>query len=166
MPSIVSRSGLKPLAPTPSITASNMQENSTASVGVSSELPATSEFPAATAAAAAPGSPGASGRFSRIRHEDSAVLKLKGLPYTTVEQQLLDFFKGYNVLKIAFVYEPDGRPSGLVSLRQRCFAPAVARQPSRAPSIASSAALHPELIAIAAPRRPLRSSTAGRRRSG
>jgi hypothetical protein len=91
-----------------------MQEAS--SVGVS-ELP---EFPAATAAttAPAPGSPSANlvnARFSRIRHEDSAVLKLKGLPYTTVEQQLLDFFKGFNVKKIAFVYEPDGRPSGLVS---------------------------------------------------
>lgn len=92
-----------------------MQEPS--SVGVS-ELP---EFPPATTAATtapAPGSPSsnlANARFSRIRHEDSAVLKLKGLPYTTVEQQLLDFFKGFNVKKIAFVYEPDGRPSGLVS---------------------------------------------------
>lgn len=44
---------------------------------------------------------------------DSRVLKLKGLPYTTSEQQVLDFFAGYNVNEVAFVYEPDGRPSGL-----------------------------------------------------
>lgn len=45
--------------------------------------------------------------------EDSAVLKLKGLPYSTTEQQILDFFAGYEVQRVAFVYEPDGRPSGL-----------------------------------------------------
>jgi len=28
---------------------------------------------------------------------------------------VLEFFAGYNVNEIAFVYEPDGRPSGLVS---------------------------------------------------
>lgn len=47
------------------------------------------------------------------RENDSRVLKLKGLPYTTSEQQVLDFFAGYNVQEVAFVYEPDGRPSGL-----------------------------------------------------
>lgn len=38
-----------------------------------------------------------------------------GLPYTTSEAQVLEFFAGYNVNEVAFVYEPDGRPSGLVS---------------------------------------------------
>jgi hypothetical protein len=78
--------------------------------------PAGQEVPAVSDFTAVPGSPnGSRGAFSqRIRHEDSAVLKLKGLPYTTAEQQLLEFFKGYNVKNIAFVYEPDGRPSGLV----------------------------------------------------
>lgn len=38
-------------------------------------------------------------------------------PYTTSEQQVLDFFAGYNVNEVAFVYEPDGRPSGLVGGR-------------------------------------------------
>jgi hypothetical protein len=37
-------------------------------------------------------------------------------PYTTSEQQVLDFFAGYNVNEVAFVYEPDGRPSGLVRI--------------------------------------------------
>jgi hypothetical protein len=46
---------------------------------------------------------------------ESAVLKLKGLPYITTEQQILEFFQGFNVSSVAFVYEPDGRPSGLVS---------------------------------------------------
>lgn len=41
------------------------------------------------------------------------VLKLKGLPYSTTEQQIVEFFTGYQIKKIAFVYEPDGRPSGL-----------------------------------------------------
>jgi hypothetical protein len=83
--------------------------------------PAGLEVPSVSDFSAVPGSPNDSrGAFTqRIRHEDSAVLKLKGLPYTTVEQQLLDFFKGYSVKKIAFVYEPDGRPSGLVSARLR-----------------------------------------------
>jgi hypothetical protein len=29
---------------------------------------------------------------------------------------VLDFFAGYNVNEVAFVYEPDGRPSGLVRI--------------------------------------------------
>ena len=86
----------------------SMHEGSGQPAGL--EVPSVSDF------SAVPGSPNDRGAFSqRIRHEDSAVLKLKGLPYTTVEQQLLDFFKGYSVKQIAFVYEPDGRPSGLVS---------------------------------------------------
>lgn len=47
--------------------------------------------------------------------EDSCVLKLKGLPYTTSEEQIRKFFEGFAVKTVAFVYEPDGRPSGLVS---------------------------------------------------
>jgi hypothetical protein len=46
--------------------------------------------------------------------EDSSVLKLKGLPYTASEQQIYEFFQGFTVTSVAFVYEPDGRPSGLV----------------------------------------------------
>ncbi|KAL6763408.1 hypothetical protein V8C86DRAFT_3012807 [Haematococcus lacustris] len=42
-----------------------------------------------------------------------AVLKLKGLPYSATEAQILDFFKEFRVVRIAFVGEPDGRPSGL-----------------------------------------------------
>lgn len=40
-------------------------------------------------------------------------------PYTTSEQQVLEFFSGYNVQEVAFVYEPDGRPSGLVCCGKR-----------------------------------------------
>lgn len=72
------------------------------------------------------------------RNEDSAVLKLKGLPYTTVEKQILDFFQGYSVKQISFVYDPDGRPSGLVSSQQSAVHkpsvlawPAVPRWPLR-----------------------------------
>jgi hypothetical protein len=46
--------------------------------------------------------------------QESAVLKLKGLPYSVTKEQVLDFFSGYAVRDVAFVNEPDGRPSGLV----------------------------------------------------
>ena len=39
-----------------------------------------------------------------------------GLPYSTSAQQIYDFFAGYDVKRIDFVLEPDGRPSGLVRL--------------------------------------------------
>ena len=45
----------------------------------------------------------------------SNVLKLKGLPYSTTKEQSFDFFKEYALLDVGFVYEPDGRASGLVS---------------------------------------------------
>mmetsp|Transcript_28108 Transcript_28108/g.75907 ORF Transcript_28108/g.75907 Transcript_28108/m.75907 type:complete len:391 (+) Transcript_28108:35-1207(+) len=45
--------------------------------------------------------------------ETSAVLKMKGLPYNTSQEQILDFFSGFAVKNISFVGEPDGRPSGL-----------------------------------------------------
>lgn len=38
-----------------------------------------------------------------------------GLPYSTSEREIRDFFAGYEVKGIRFVFEPDGRPSGLVS---------------------------------------------------
>jgi hypothetical protein len=46
---------------------------------------------------------------------DSKVLKLKGLPYSTSENDIHNFFSGFQLTDVAFVYEPDGRPSGLVS---------------------------------------------------
>ena len=52
------------------------------------------------------------------KQEDSAVLKLKGLPYTASSHQIYQFFAGFNLNEVAFVYEPDGRPSGLVSRRR------------------------------------------------
>lgn len=44
---------------------------------------------------------------------DSEVLKLKGLPYSATEEQIREFFRDFSVTRVAFVYEPDGRPSGL-----------------------------------------------------
>lgn len=43
-------------------------------------------------------------------------------PYSTSDKDIIEFFSEYNVIEVAFVYEPDGRPSGLVSLVD--FAPA------------------------------------------
>lgn len=37
-----------------------------------------------------------------------------GLPYATTEQAIRDFFSEFAVVSVRFVYEPDGRPSGLV----------------------------------------------------
>ena len=45
----------------------------------------------------------------------SNVLKLKGLPYSTTKEQIFEFFSEYALLGVGFVYEPDGRASGLVS---------------------------------------------------
>eukprot|EP00210_Caulerpa_lentillifera_P008003 g7642.t1 len=52
-------------------------------------------------------------RLRSVPMSDSCVLKLKGLPYSTTEQEIYDFFTGYEVRKVAFVLESDGRPSGL-----------------------------------------------------
>lgn len=64
---------------------------------------------------------------------ESAVLKLKGLPYDTTEEQIVNFFsngaatggesdvKKNAIKRIAFVGEPDGRPSGLVSFGHKCL---------------------------------------------
>lgn len=36
------------------------------------------------------------------------------LPYSCTEQDIKNFFAGFDVNKVAWVSEPDGRPSGLV----------------------------------------------------
>lgn len=63
---------------------------------------------AGVATGAAPPRPASSSAAS-----DSCVLKLKGLPYSTTRQEILDFFTGYQLRKVEFVFDPDGRPSGL-----------------------------------------------------
>ncbi|GFR41617.1 hypothetical protein Agub_g2342 [Astrephomene gubernaculifera] len=45
--------------------------------------------------------------------ESSAILKLKGLPYSATEEDIRQFFAPYELKGVSFVYEPDGRPSGL-----------------------------------------------------
>lgn len=52
-------------------------------------------------------------KIRSVPMSDSCVLKLKGLPYSTTEQEIYDFFSGYEIRKVAFVLESDGRPSGL-----------------------------------------------------
>jgi hypothetical protein len=47
---------------------------------------------------------------------ESRILKLKGLPYATKEGDLQAFFQNFKLLRVALVSEPDGRPSGLVSV--------------------------------------------------
>lgn len=59
------------------------------------------------------GSVPATGAKLAFRQENSAVLKLKGLPYSTSDEQVAKFFEGFKIKRVAFVYEPDGRPSGL-----------------------------------------------------
>jgi len=71
--------------------------------------------------------------------QPTAPAALLQLPYSTSEAEILEFFSNYSVTEIAFVYEPDGRPSGLVragggGLTQRCLAgrdrlPIAARSP-------------------------------------
>jgi hypothetical protein len=56
----------------------------------------------------------ASGAAAAPPAETSACLKLKGLPYAVSEAQIVEFFAGFAVKSVAFVFEPDGRPSGLV----------------------------------------------------
>ena len=53
-------------------------------------------------------------KLRSVPMSDSCVLKLKGLPYSTTEQEIYDFFSEYEIRKVAFVLESDGRPSGLV----------------------------------------------------
>ena len=47
---------------------------------------------------------------------ESRILKLKGLPYATKEGDLQAFFQNFKLLRVVLVSEPDGRPSGLVSV--------------------------------------------------
>ena len=44
--------------------------------------------------------------------------KLKGLPYSATEQDIRNFFDGFEILGVHWVSEPDGRPSGLVRVRE------------------------------------------------
>jgi hypothetical protein len=81
--------------------------------GALPELPAGEEGAGPVDCATAPALGDERGR----RHEDSAVLKLKGLPYTTTDAQIAEFFEGYSMKQVSFVYDPDGRPSGLVRAR-------------------------------------------------
>ncbi|EFJ47748.1 hypothetical protein VOLCADRAFT_117772 [Volvox carteri f. nagariensis] len=59
--------------------------------------------------------PGAAPEVARQRQADqsSAILKLKGLPYSATENDIRQFFAPYELKGVSFVYEPDGRPSGL-----------------------------------------------------
>lgn len=50
----------------------------------------------------------------------SCVLKLKGLPYSTTEQDVYNFFQGFRMRRVAFVLESDGRPSGLAFAEFEC----------------------------------------------
>lgn len=85
--------------------------------------------------------------------EDSAVLKLKGLPYSTTEDDIRTFFAAYNVKEVAFVKEPDGRPSGLVSqlADERCSRGA-ARRPRLPAWLAPVCAARPCLTRCASRR--------------
>ena len=69
---------------------------------------------AALHAAAAVESQGGIAACELEAEEESAVLKLKGLPYATTIEEIYAFFAGFKVASVAFVLEPDGRPSGLV----------------------------------------------------
>lgn len=50
--------------------------------------------------------------------QNTSVLKLKGLPFSATEQDLRDFFTGFQVNKTAVHIGHDGRPSGLVRARE------------------------------------------------
>ena len=52
----------------------------------------------------------------------TCVLKLKGLPYTATEADLLSFFEGFQVVKASVHIGHDGRPSGLVRCLGRAHA--------------------------------------------
>ncbi|KAG2488109.1 hypothetical protein HYH03_013258 [Edaphochlamys debaryana] len=58
---------------------------------------------------------GSADGLARQRQADqtSAILKLKGLPYSATEEDIRQFFAPYELKTVSFVYEPDGRPSGL-----------------------------------------------------
>lgn len=60
-----------------------------------------------------PGSAGAASQIAQRPPETSAILKLKGLPYSATEDDIRGFFSPYELKTVSFVYEPDGRPSGL-----------------------------------------------------
>ena len=58
----------------------------------------------------------------------SCCVKLRGLPFKALEQDISDFFDGYNVQRALLKRYPDGRPNGEVPaaiLSQVLHAPAV-----------------------------------------
>lgn len=57
-------------------------------------------------------SPAARGPVERLRPLSHSCA---GLPYATTEQAIREFFSDLELASVRFVYEPDGRPSGLVS---------------------------------------------------
>lgn len=46
--------------------------------------------------------------------QNTAVLKLKGLPFSAQENDVREFFAGFQIVKAAIHIGADGRPSGLV----------------------------------------------------
>lgn len=75
------------------------------------QLGANPNAPPGAYATGLPGGPDA--RPQQRALENSTVVKLKGLPYTTSATAIVEFFVGYDVKRVEFVLEPDGRPSGL-----------------------------------------------------
>ncbi|KXZ50577.1 hypothetical protein GPECTOR_16g752 [Gonium pectorale] len=78
-----------------------------------------SDLNASQAVAAGPAGFAGAGELSRVQprttaqDQSSAILKLKGLPYSATEDDIRQFFAPYELKGVSFVYEPDGRPSGL-----------------------------------------------------
>jgi len=46
--------------------------------------------------------------------EGAVSVKLRGLPFKALEQDISDFFEGYNVQRALLKRYPDGRPNGEV----------------------------------------------------
>jgi len=60
------------------------------------------------------GGKGGAGAFPAVgAHSTSNVLKLKGIPWSATEEQLYQFFQGYQISKAYVLYQGDGRPSGM-----------------------------------------------------
>lgn len=51
--------------------------------------------------------------------QGSRIVKLKGLPYRVLKSEIVQFFEGIPVVYVHFVYEADGRLSGLVRNEKR-----------------------------------------------
>ena len=90
------------------------QANGGAAVEPAPADPQEANSPAEEQGAAAEAAPTGQQSAPGSERQESAVLKLKGLPFNTSQEQVHEFFSGFAVKSIAFVGEPDGRPSGLV----------------------------------------------------